>query len=277
MKSNNFEEIATSTKTITILSNLFFKNMQELFECFEIDDFIHYLKLGQNIKGKRKEKKKKEIHFHNTITVDLKHKKLLNFKISSNGTFQLTGCQKTFDGIECLHILWDKYIYPKCKTIEYNKKELFDTNEYFQILIIPCMKNITSNIGYQIDKKKLIDLIKTNKEFEKFIVLSDDFFENYSGINIKNLIPQEKLWSLPLKKITIVNNILMETTISYKQYLDSFPEKIKKIKIKKQKFNTFLFFYSGSFIMSGMCSFIMKEIYSELIFLLKKFEKEIKF
>lgn len=274
----HFDEIPTSTKTITILSNIKFTDIREIFNNLNIDNFIKYVKFGTETKGEKiRKNKKKPIHFHNTITIIVQHEKLLNFKISNNGTFQLTGCQKNKHCIECLRYLWDNYLSIFLNRYFIFEPKLFFNIDSFQILIIPCMKNINPSVGFVINKQKLINLIKTNEEFQKYIIYSDYIYEIYSGINIRYKIDINKLNNLKLKKLSFFKDITIHDYILYQEYIQAYSEKERKTRFKRPKYNTFLFFYSGKFIMSGMCTYLMKDIYEELIQLLHKYKNEIIF
>ena len=128
----NFKDIVVSTRTIIGTSNINI-NIEDVFNQLEV---VHYtvipkkrgrkkqvtvinpnthlkdgdiitLKYQNELKGvdlsKKKKKKINKKYFRNSLTVVMfLDNKFINFKISNNGKFQMTGCKFTKHAINCI-------------------------------------------------------------------------------------------------------------------------------------------------------------------------------
>jgi len=233
-----FEDIPVSTKTIIAMTNLDL-NLLKLYEKLPITPYTVILKKRgrkkktapenvnkdipngsiitielekKDLRGVRLKKKKKsaakkgEDYFRNSITivmiVDGKH---INFKISRNGKFQLTGCKSDNHAEDCVKYVWEHIR---------NDKEIC-SNEYLTALFIPAMRNIDFSLGFKIDREKLDQYFNTETDYCSLFETSI----GYTGVNIK--IPFKKsILDLRLKHLQWKNGSWSEPKyIPYFNYI----------------------------------------------------------
>ena len=313
---NDFDNIKVSVKTFVIMTNLTL-DINELFNFLPITEYILIpikrgrkkkkeiinpnkniqtgsiitLEYQNNIRGvdlkTKAKKKKKEIkkgnYFRNSLTIIMMiDNKKINYKVSRNGKFQITGCKKDEHSEDCLKWLWtyikdSKNIYKFNKQYEdLNKKEIVDGVDgidgvdgvdgvgELKAMIIPAMRNIDFSLNFYVDREKLDEYFNTCTNYHSLLETSF----GYTGVNIK--IPIKKsIKELMLKEITCINDVWNENKyIPYTKYLYMLPEKERMKKLKK-RYNTFLVFHSGKIIMSGLEYSFMKDIYYEFLNIIK--------
>lgn len=294
-----FEDIPVSTKTFIVRTNITV-DIEKLFQFLPITNFVLVpkrrgrkkkititdpnknipdgsiitLDLANNIRGvvlkkKKKNNDKSTDYFRNSITVVMVvDNKKINFKISRNGKFQMTGCKQDRHSELCVKYIWE-YIR--------NQPELFTlTEKHFKAMFIPAMRNIDFNLGFILDREKLGRYFNTNTDYCSLLEAS----VGYTGVNIK--VPVKKsITTLKLKELTYKNGNWVEPDyVSYQTYLDTLKPKEQQKKLDKERFNTFLVFHSGKTIMSSMCEDFARETYYEFISIIqksyKKFEEKLK-
>lgn len=289
-----FEDIPVSTKTFIVMTNLTL-DIKKLYEFLPITEYVVVPKrrgrkkkntisdpnknipdgsiitvdLANNVRGvclKKKKKKdgKSNDYFRNSITiVMIMDGKKINFKISNNGKFQMTGVKKDQHAEECVKAVW-KYIK--------------DTNDIyslpnklpFRAIFIPAMRNIDFSLGFILDREKLDEYFNTFTEYCSLLETSI----GYTGVNIK--IPVTKsINELKIKEIVYKRGFwLKPKMIPYQTYLDTLKPKDQQKKLDKDRFNTFLVFHSGKVIMSSMCEDFARETYYEFLDIIKKNYRE---
>jgi TATA-box binding protein (TBP) (component of TFIID and TFIIIB) len=284
-----FEDIPVSTKTFIVMTNISI-DIQTLFNFLPITEYtiiqkkrgrkkktvqvnpnknipngsIITLDLANNIRGVLTKKKKKKEgkstdYFRNSITVVMIiDEKKINFKISRNGKFQMTGCKYNEHAEKCIKYIWE-YI-KDCPSI-YN----IAANQPFKAIFIPAMRNIDFNMGFSLDREKLDEYFNTNTEYYSLLETSI----GYTGVNIK--IPVK----IPITELRIKQLIYEkddwkpETYIPYEEYLNTLKPKDRQKKIDKERYNTFLVFHSGKVIMSSMCEEFAVDTYYEFVDIIK--------
>jgi len=275
-----FEDIKVSTKTIIAITNLEI-NISELFNYLEITKYIVKkkkrgrkkkddvedmnkdieegsiitLKYQDKLKGVDRKKKRNEItkrkYFRNALTVvlvlkDGKKNKLINFKVSKNGKFQITGCKSVKHAEKTVQYIWEY--------IEKNDKIYKLKEPHFKIIFNTVMTNIDFNIGYYINRENLNKYINESTEYNSLLETSF----GYTGVNIKIPIRQD------LTKIQFPYIIKKDGEWSRGE-TDGY-EYIKK----KKRYNTFLAFHSGNIIMSGMIKELMEPDYNFFVKILNE-------
>jgi TATA-box binding protein (TBP) (component of TFIID and TFIIIB) len=290
-----FEDIKVSTKTFIVMTNLIL-DIKKLFEFLPIttyfmvpkkrgrkkktiqsdpnknipDGSIITLDMANDIRGVcLKKKKKKKNYFRNSITVVMVlSDKKINFKISRNGKFQMTGCKKDSHAEDCIKYIWE---YIKDQKDIYTLPE----GENFKALFIPAMRNIDFSLGFVLDREKLDKYFNTNTQYHSLLETSI----GYTGVNIK--IPVEKpICELKIKQLNYkADKWGKPKYVSYESYLDTLKPKEKQKKIEKERYNTFLVFHSGKVIMSSMCEEFARDTYYEFLDIIKnnfkKFEEKL--
>lgn len=285
LKFIEFDDIKVSTKTFIVTTNITL-NIDKLFAYLPITDYTlipkrrgrkkknEAININKNIpsgsivtleyenkirgvdlkkKRKNKDKKKRGNYFRNSITVVMiEDDKKINFKISRNGKFQMTGCKFDHQAEKCVQYIWN-YISDKDAP-----NDIFTMNgPNLTAIFVPAMRNIDFSLNFVVDREKLDEYFNTSTNY--YSLLETSF--GYTGVNIK--IPFTKpISTLKLKKLQYLNGEwLPPTYVPYSEYLDMLSPKDMDKKLKKQRFNTFLVFHSGKTIMSGMEESFMRDTY----------------
>lgn len=281
-----FEDIPVSTKTFIIATNISV-DIEKLFNFLPITNYIVIpkkrgrkkkmvitdpnkniksgsiitLELKNKIRGISLKKKKKGSsgvdYFRNSVTiVMINNDKKINFKISKNGKFQMTGCKHDKQAEDCVKIIWNLI---KGEPDLYVKK----STEPFQALFIPAMRNIDFNLGFVVDREKLDEYFNGQTKYNSLFETSI----GYTGVNIKIPVIKE-MSSLLLKKLIFEESKELGFSdwkqteyVPYNDYLSTLEIKEQKKKQAKERNTTFLVFQSGKTICSAMCEEFAKEAY----------------
>jgi len=301
-----FEDNPVSTKTFIITTNLMI-DIRKMFDILPItpyviipkkrgrkkkniltdpnrgipDGSIITLDLANNIKGVVLKKKKKTgnkgDYFRNSVTVVMvMDGKRINFKISRNGKFQMTGCKYDHHAESCVKYIWE-YIKPYRKNDENDPEGVYSLlpKQPFRALFIPAMRNIDFSLGFVLDREKLDEYFNTNTEYKSLLETSI----GYTGVNIK--IPATKsILDLNIKQLTYIGGKWLKPKyIPYKKYLDNLKPKERQKKLEKDRYITFLVFHSGKVICSSMCEEFARDTYYEFLEIIrnnyKKFEEKL--
>jgi TATA-box binding protein (TBP) (component of TFIID and TFIIIB) len=289
----NFDDIPVSTKTFIAMTNLTI-DIRKLFEFLPITDYIVVQKrrgrkkkslesdpnsdipdgsiitldLANEIRGVvLKKKKKKETssgdYFRNSITVVMALEgKKINFKISRNGKFQMTGCKHDHYAENCVKYIWS---YIKDQEDIYTIQKINNVSHPLRVTFIPAMRNMDFSLGFCLDREKLDEFFNTNTDYYSLLETSI----GYTGVNIK--IPIKKpITELQLKQLTCSKgNWLEPKYVPYQYYLDTLKPKEQEKKLAQKRFNTFLVFHSGKCIMSSMCADFARDTYYEFLQIIK--------
>lgn len=281
LKFKKFEDIKVSTKTFIVKTNISL-NIDVLFESLPITPYIvipkkrgrkkkvvvedpnKFIKNGsiitleyQNkIRGvdtkKKTNKPKNGAYFRNSVTIVMMvDSKKINYKISRNGKFQMTGCKYDKHAEMCVKTFWS---YIKDNKDIYT----FDNNDtYLKAIFIPAMRNIDFALDFIVDREKLDEYFNRSTKYTSLLETSF----GYTGVNIKMPL-QKDIRTLMLKQIVCKNEEWSDDNfVKYADYLKMLPQKEVEKKINKKRYNTFLVFHSGKVIMSGMEETFMKEPY----------------
>jgi TATA-box binding protein (TBP) (component of TFIID and TFIIIB) len=279
-----FESIDVSTMTIIGITN-WGLNIERLYEKLPITDYVIIpkkrgrkkkevredpnkdisegsiitLKYEDKIRGvnlKQKKVQGKKGYFRNSMTVVMSiDKKLINFKISKNGKFQITGCKRDEHAEKCV-----KYIYEYIQKINDNQICKLNNGDSPEVTFITMMTNIDFNLGFNVNREALDEHINKNTPYDS--ILETSF--GYTGVNIK--IPHNKSIGDPiLKKISFVDNNWIYSQLTYDAYISTLPPKDQKKEMQKTRRNTFLVFQSGNVILSCKHHYYMKDMYEKFI------------
>lgn len=307
-----FDSIKVSTKTFIVMTNITL-DIDKLFNYLPITEYVLVLKRrgrkkknepvdpnkditsgsiitleyqnkvrGVDLKKKKKKNndtKKRGNYFRNSVTVVMvMEDKKINYKVSRNGKFQMTGCKSDYHAEECVKWFWsyikdskgvytfsnqpDEHIITDSDTDgDSDDEDKKDESRSLKAIFIPAMRNIDFSLNFLVNREKLDEYFNMCTNYHSLLETSF----GYTGVNIK--IPIEKpIQELMLKQIECVNNIWIEPTlVKYDDYLKMLPLKDMNKKLKKQRYNTFLVFHSGMVIMSGMEATFMKDVYYEFL------------
>ena len=279
----SFDDIKVSTKTYTAVTNIEI-DIQKLFDVIPVTDYVvqpkkrgrkkkgslvnvnqeipygsivtakfeKYMK-GVELKPKSPKQSVGKNWFRNSITIVMILDKPINFKVCKNGTLQMTGCKNWEHAEMCAKQLWE--IVKDDKTIY---KFTRGTEGVFQAMIIPSMRNIDFDLGFNVDREKLSKYM--NDQNDLHCMMETSF--GYTGVNIKIPLNQSRK-DMRIDKLTFnpeIQEWKSEWT-TYASYLELLDEKTRTSKMKDQKYNTFLVFHSGKVIFSGLTSLYMEPVY----------------
>lgn len=241
-----------STKTIICRSNLVIDigavyealntgAHAEVGEGFQID-MIYYqdhIKRAPHIPAAAKKKQS----FRNSLNVVvLLHAKKINFKVSHNGKFQMTGCRSEEQARECIH----RFV-AACASSCTNHLAVLGEYALFEFQTV--MTNIDVSIGFPINRQLLDQMINRETPYKSLFETSF----GYTGVNIKYPVHVE-------------GRTLPHYTARYHAAtgVDSWEERIIDAPFvsflkNKLRYNTFLVFHSGKVIMSGMIQETMQD------------------
>lgn len=298
-KYMKFSDIEISTMTIIGVTN-WNLNIEKLFENLNITEYlvipkkrgrkkkeikedpnrhikdgdIITLKYKDKIKGvdlKNKKNNGKKGYFRNSITVVMfVGGKFINFKISKNGKFQITGCKKDIHAQLCTQYIWN-YIQ---KSSESSSICRIKKNESPSVIFITMMTNIDFNLGFNINREALDDYINTKTLFNS--ILETSF--GYTGVNIKIPLKCTEKKCLDCEKDGKCGGDPPYTRLILKGgdnwvldeiegdiYFSGLSSKDQKKELSKNRYNTFLVFHSGNVILSSKHHYYMEKVYKNFI------------
>lgn len=276
----SFDKLKYSTKTIIAVTNmninleLFHQNVPYLDYSFPkkkrgrkkqnepvviVTNKLKYFPIGsiialqnkQDLKGELPKRKQndpqRKSFFRNSVTIQMKidHDKFVNGKICSNGKFQITGCNEDKYAYQFIYILYEKMMETSAQIgetiVTIIKNNIFKA-DYPSAIINVVMKNINFKIGYQIHREKLDEYIRTHTPFYS-LFLSD----LHTCVNIKMKSTNHTEDKLDLIVIQSRDDVVVQKIdfSLYSMYYDY------NKKLNKDKYHTFLVFYSGSVILSS--------------------------
>lgn len=193
-----FDSIPVSTKTFIVMTNIII-DLKKLFDFLPITEFsvvtkkrgrktkptilndlnkdiidgsIITLKYENQIRGvdlklKKANKKKKSKWFRNSFTVVIiLNKKAINFKICSNGMWQLTGVKTDSQVESCVKYIW-AHIHSN-----HNNIYSFNRGKHLEAIFIPAMRNIDFSLGFLVNREKLAKYMCTQTEFHSLLETS---------------------------------------------------------------------------------------------------------
>jgi TATA-box binding protein (TBP) (component of TFIID and TFIIIB) len=208
-----------------------------------------------------KDKGKKKGFFRNSITIVIFiGEKLINFKLSNNGKFQVTGCKTEDQAEKCVLYIW-KYIKAH--------KDVYEFSEGVNLRAIydPVMHNIDFSLGFNVNRENLDNYINSYTPYTSLLEPT----LGYTGVNIK--MPVDVSYSkLKLQVKEYNGKGVVSSFITFQDYLTRY----KKKDLKKVIYNTFLVFQSGKVIMSGKVGLFMSPGYDDFVKVLKKCDKLIR-
>lgn len=295
----NFDSIKVSTKTFIVMTNMTL-DIDRLFNFLPVTDYILVPKRrgrkkknepedpnkgietgsiitleyqnqirGVDLKKKKKNTKKRGNYFRNSVTiVMIIEGKKINFKVSRNGKFQMTGCKFDDHSEKCVKWFW-KYIKNSDGIYNFieNQKNMdskFDENKNsksLKVIFIPAMRNIDFDLNFCVDREKLDEYFNNYTDYNSLLETSF----GYTGVNIKMPI-SKPIQDLQLKQLEYIGNKwLNPVMVPYNEYLKMISKKDVIKKLNKKQYNTFLVFHSGKVIMSGMEASFMKDVYYEFL------------
>ena len=291
MKITKFDDITVSTKTFTTYSNINI-DIAKLFNVIPITPY----KIEQKKRGRKKkdtiqvkqptleygsvvtvkyqdklrgvdlkQSKGKKRWFRNSVTIVLVLNKHINIKVCKNGTLQMTGCKFDNDSVNVVKYIWN--ILKTYNLYSFKNKD----DEIFYTYIIPSMRNIDFDVGFNIDRDKLNEYMLKHMNYH--CILETSF--GYTAVNIKMKLKND-VRNMNITKLTFKHKTCKQQTVKYKEYLGKLSSKEYDAKINSKRYTTFLVFHSGKIIMSGLTREFMKNEYNNFVSIISRIENVIK-
>lgn len=282
-----FEELKVSTRTVIATANVEF-NIEKIFQEIpmiqkmmplklktdenETDQIVHTRIDTMYYKNRTRTWTSRGIYqneesaksFRNALNVImvLGGSKKINFKVSKNGKFQITGC-KSMDHARIATFSFLNILTEYCPELV----QINGGGKFLSIFYQIVMTNVDCGTGYCINRQSLDKII--NKETPYHSLLETSF--GYTGVNIK--FPVRTDWA------SLDVNVL-EWEINQPNTIHMFKKPLNELvqvdTTKKKKYNTFLVFHSGQFIMSGMHEETMRDDYYQFMNILKNHQTDIR-
>lgn len=264
----NMENIPVSTKTIIATSNVRIDIIQ-VFQKLPVpcDDETAELKLlyyqNQTRGDESQMKKKTKKCFRNAVNVVvcLKPNKMINFKLSKNGKFQVTGCKNEDHAVAAVRFFLRQLMLHTPESVHLDSSNI---RVFFQTV----MTNIDFSLGFLVNRQKLDMMLNNDTPFHSLLETSF----GYTGVNIK--FPLDMPWwklDVPVISCPADDTSVWQTYLSPLSEQTQLTDEVKQ----KKKYNTFLVFQSGNVIMSGMTRATMEAHYSLFRELVQKWRPNI--
>jgi len=224
------------------------------------------LKYFEHVRGVDLKKKAGSTkYFRNALSVVMKvDEKLVNFKLSKNGKFQMTGIKTDAHTIECVKQMW-RHI-----------RDLEDPSvwkvhgERLEAVVKVVMTNIDFALGFKVNRASIDRYVNQNSPHHSLLETSF----GYTGVNIKFPCEQKLDRSLDRYYMDLATGEWEAGSVQLCDYLQTIsPE--DRLKESKLRYNTFLVFHSGNVIMSGVILPLMKDAYREFLDIVAKSRSEI--
>lgn len=265
------DDIVISTKTIIATSNCSF-DIVKIFQKFPVStnpvqgsvEVMYYQNEYRGIVYADMNLRKKR-SFRNAINIIsvVGEGKKINFKLSKNGKFQMTGVKSEDQAVLVVkRFMHDLFLH--CRPYV----TIHDDSSEVKIFFHTVMTNIDFPLGFAVDRQKLDDLMNKDTPFHSLLETSF----GYTGVNIK--FPLDKDW-WDMKVPVITANVgSMDQWVEVEQSLSSVTV-VTPLLQNKKKYNTFLVFHSGSVIMSGMTKETMRNHYDLFMSIMKTWRPKI--
>jgi len=293
-----FAEIPVSTKTVIGLSNSTY-DIAKMFELLPVAPYtvvpkkrgrrshkhiedpnkdlpsgsIITLKFFEKVRGVdlKPSKKGSNRYFRNALSVVIKvEEKLVNFKLSANGKFQMTGIKRHEHAVKCIQHLWDHILALDDHTL-YSST---GPDKKISVIIKTVMTNIDFSLGFLVNRENLDSHVNEQTDYNSLLETSF----GYTGCNIKMPIDgggaaiYEELETISLEPES--GEWETSSTI-YSDYLDMLSTADRNKETNKVRYNTFLVFHSGNVILSGATMKSMKVAYEKFLAIINEIKPQI--
>lgn len=215
--------------------------------------------------------------FRNALNViyQLPCQRNINFKLSKNGKFQITGCKDEVHAMICIHHFLN-LLYRHCphsvflsKDSPHEEGEEGKPSPNITILFHTVMTNLDFSLGYHINRQALDELVNQHPVFRSLLETSF----GYTGVNVK--FPLDPQWYKTVHFPTLEWNAHNPSKVTFGQsVLSDYGTGMERF-LQKPKYNTFLVFHSGNIIMSGMIESSMKNDFYRFLDFLRQHRREI--
>lgn len=248
------ETVPVSTKTIIATSNLQF-DIVHVFEELPLDgrvgdvqiQLLYYQNRTRGDDSLLKKKNKKCFRNAVNVIIRVEENKNVNFKLSKNGKFQLTGCKNEKHAIDAVSFFIQQLLR-HCREHVTMTPGAAQVVVYFQTV----MTNVDFSLGFCVDRQKLDHLLNQKTPYHSLLETSF----GYTGVNIK--FPLAMPWwklNVPVVHLSLDGDFSWTLHHRSMESVGTFTDE----QLAKKKYNTFLVFHSGNVIMSGMTKETMSD------------------
>jgi TATA-box binding protein (TBP) (component of TFIID and TFIIIB) len=270
-----FDELKVSTRTIIASADVEFE-IEGIFRKISIENTVdagssrhetmietmYYKDKMRTVEGYYQDSTRQK-SFRNALNIIMMidGEKKINFKVSKNGKFQLTGCK------DVAHAKIGVCSFLEMINRDCPDHMLLKGAEKIRVFFEIVMTNMDCGTGYCINRKALDGIINSKTTYHSLLETSF----GYTGVNIK--FPLDIDWfGLPVPVMEWMPGkpgSLVETERPLED-MKTRPADVKK------KYNTFLVFHSGQFIMSGMHERTMRDDYQKFMSILSENHDQIR-
>ncbi len=189
--------------------------------------------------------KKPRKPFRNSTTiVMIVEGKMINFKVSQNGKFQMTGCKTWEQAEKCIKFFW-KHV---------RDREVYTlSGKYFEAYFRPVMCNLGFPLGFMINRERLDSYFNLN--YPQYPSMWESS-QGSAGANIK--FPIHDIENTKIKRLRFREGKWMSSFTTYGEHKKLFPGNKKN---EEEKYTTFLVFHKGKVNMSSTDSSMMAAPY----------------
>lgn len=179
--------------------------------------------------------------FRNSTTiVMIVEGKMINFKVSQNGKFQMTGCKSWEQAEKCIKFFWKHAKDHKVYTL---------SGKCFVAYFRSVMCNLGFPLNFMINRERLDSYFNLN--YPQYPSMWESS-QGSAGANIK--FPIHDLENVKIKKLRFLEGKWMRSFITYGEHKKLFPGNKKN---EDEKYTTFLVFHKGKVNMSSTDSSMM--------------------
>lgn len=273
---DDFDKLKTDRRTMMCHSNIIlniknvynnlciakYKIMNQQKEDTLSDGSIIQLRYGNNVKGIISKENKKICRNILSVVLIVENRKL-TLKLPESGNSYIMNCKSFNQAQKAMLFMWDK-IMPNKNLYRFRKNQ-----STFEFIIIPTLCHIKFNLNISLKRQQF------EKYFRENSLLYPNIHFGPASVHIK--VPVDtSIQPLQLHKIIVShNNIIREQQITYNDYLNALCMTDKLKKINKPIFNTFLVFYSGNVIMSGIDLTLMRDTYNVFLNIITDYSKRL--
>ncbi len=192
--------------------------------------------------------------FKNSITVvmDIKQRRV-NFKLSKNGRFQITGNNDNYHIEKCVKYMW-KLLRTWPDVYAVNGTSL-------KVTFWSSMVNFKTNVGFRISRQNLNTYVNEMTDYVSI-------FETSSGSASVNIKMPLMFDDLELQTMTFRSNKWVRGTVMYNDFVQHASGKITN---KDRRYVSFLVFHTGEIIMTAMDREVMLPYFDKFVGLLDNF------
>jgi len=193
--------------------------------------------------------------FRNSATVVMYIGKIVVLKVPSSGKIHIAGCRTERQVYQAIHAIWNHIQHIRKVHPDIVKMAV---GEMPKVIFSPVMNNISINMGFSINKKKVHEFLYKDTEF---LVIPND--RKYAGVAAK--LEVEGYKELPLVKHRFLDGKWYASNTNWTEYLSMLKPKDRIKEEKAERYHTFLIFFSGRVIQTGPRYELMEDVFKYFV------------